>query len=1124
MGQNILQANGGQAQKQTHFVSLFTSRFLTGLYTNRNLLRGPMQYIYSDFYHLGSTDALCDGLNSELSIRQTMIRRPGNPVWCSTPTDSAVDSFYSFHEANGMISVIVDTTAKVDVATPSSLTTIFTKSASASESQFQGVNNSLYITDGVDTVKYIPNEPGNLNPDLPSTPYIWNFSAGAPTAAITYQITETGSSGVMWAGNTIWSTMGLLLDSNGNVQQLFSVNSLGTNSTQIGTTGNGAPDFDLTPGGTVTESGGTPITWTNWGEIVTWTPGMQTRNFSYAPTGATLNIPSVIYDPVTNQCYAQINGGSGVIVTASTTKPNFTPTNGWTQTVGAAKWAFYDPHIPGVWQPSTSYPAFGGGSDGLKSVVTPCTLPQAALGTSNATPVYLQVSSGGTSAPAGSYSPQWATSAGYITTETGGSDIIWNCLGSGTWTALTSYIPWEYGSNDFGVIYDTVSSTFQVCISATGPTGSSTPTFASTYGATTQDGINVGTPTFVGVTWSCVGSKLSWAANTQWYLPVQGFVPPQPSQPYGGATLSESGVNQYVINSGKSGGSAPSWNGIPNTTTDGTVTWRAVSNFTAVGFSWTKGMGYTYALKARKTSDPYVLTSPPLQIPGTNSPNITGPLGPPTGAGDGTVTTAAPVTIISGSNAGAQVLLTIAIPPGGFDPQFDTIEFYRSADGFATSGPYLFLTDIAIPPVGTLFAQIIDFMPDSATNLLPGLNPLITAPISNANDPIPGSYGSTQFVASSLGSTTPKAGTALQGVVYHQGRLWGFIGNSVFASGGPDTTTGNGMTAWPPTYEFPFDSPIVLLVATATALLVFTTTDIQILAGGPAIADYYSQLVGPGFGIDSQNAVALIAGLPYVFTSDRQFITIDPGGGFTRIGHPIGDKLVSYDPSSVYVTWHSYGDLDHAVYISNGSTEWYRCDPNPTPDSQLTGPVWSPRATIAGGFKAMQSIVVSAGNRKMLIGPSSAGYILARDSTFTTFTDASSAYSSYFTMGNIVLAHPGQMAETAFIEADFSKVGSQPSVFVLFDELGAYNGAAFENISNEYVSDPPKLYGPGNTPDTIWMNRYYFGQTTPDNGGDETPTPAWCKFLQLKVDFGNTDTVQNEMLAFTIFGALYQEK
>lgn len=260
-----------------------------------------------------------------------------------------------------------------------------------------------------------------------------------------------------------------------------------------------------------------------------------------------------------------------------------------------------------------------------------------------------------------------------------------------------------------------------------------------------------------------------------------------------------------------------------------------------------------------------------------------------------------------------------------------------------------------------------------------------------------------------------------------------------------------------------------------------------------------------------------------MFSSDKELVSIDAGGGVTRIGHPIADKISSFNPADAYLVHHHYGDADHALFISDGSSQWYRCDPNPTPDSQLTGPVWSPRATIAGGFQAIASIVTAPGVRQLLIGPSSAGHILSRDSSYTTFVDNASPYESYFTMGNIVLAHPGQMAELAFIEMDFMQLGTQPVVSVLFDELGATNGAAFEKISNSFVSDPPKLYGPTAVPDTLWMNRYYFGQTETAEGEQE-PITAWCKHMQIMVDFGNTDEVENELLAFTIFGALFQEK
>jgi hypothetical protein len=1120
---NILQANGAQPQKPTKFVSLFTSRFMSGLFTNRSLLRGPLSFIYSDYYHAGATDALCDGLNSEVSIRQTMIRRPGNPVWCSVQTTEAIDSFYSFHQSNGTISVIADGTAHVYVATPTSLTSIFTKSAAAGEATFQGIDTTLYIADGVDTVKYIP---GTTNPQTGKP--MWNWGGAAPTVAPTLAVTPTGTSGIAWVASTMWTTMGMLFDANGNIQQLTSVNASGTNTTQLGTTGNGAPAFVSGPGTTVTETSGTPIVWSNRGLIGSWSSGASYYNASTTPAGATLNLSCIIYDPITKACYMQINGGAGVVRTSGNTRPNFRAVVGWNQDGdGNCKWFYLGGiGVPGLWQPSHTYQLLGSVSndDSNSGIVTPTTVSQAGIGTANGTPLFWWIATNtGTSGTSGSYIPTWATTPGFPTND--GTNMIWNCVCNGTWLANTNYFPWSSTATSFGAIKDP-NGNIQICITANGPSAPTIPaTWATTYGNTTLDGVGSGN-SFVGVTWACVGSSLSWAPNTQWYLPTGGFVPPQASQAYGGATLSQAGINEYVINSGKSQTPGPpAWGALHTNTTDGTVTWYSASAFTAAGFSFTTGYGWCYAYKARKLSDSSVLTAPPLQIPGTNSPNITGPLGPPTGCGDGTVTSASPVAQIVGGNTGAQILITMV---GSTDPQFDTISVYRSTDGFGAGGPYLFLTDIPMPPMrGALpgIAQIIDFMPDKATALLPGLDPLEEAPVDNVNDPPPGQFGSTQFVSSGANTPTiPLAGTAIQGQVYHQGRLWAFVGNTVFASGGPDTNPGNGFTAWPPINEFPFDSPIVRLLPTANSLIVFTTTDVYLIGGGPAIADYYSQLLVGGVGLLSYNAVTVMLGLPYLFTSDRQYITIDPSGGFTRIGHPIGDKLTQYNPTAVYTTYHSYGDLEHALFLTDGSSEWYRCDPNPTPDSQMTGPIWSPRATIAGGFKAVQSIVVSPGTTKLLIGPAGAGNILARDSTFTNFQDNGSAYSSFFVAGNIVLAQAGQMAQLDFIEADFVQVGTQATVSVMFDELSPTNGASFEKISNEFVSDPPKLFGPTGIPKTMWMNRYFFGQTTPGNGGTQEPIPAWCKSLQLKVDFGNTDTIQNELLAFTIFGALYQEK
>lgn len=1239
-GPSLLNSVGGSPQKPVRFASIYTNRWISGLYTNRSLLRGPLDSLYTDFYHMGTTDVLCDGLNSEVSARSTMIRRPGNPAYSSANTSGAIDSFYGFHLSDGTIKVIADSTVDVEVITPSSITSIFTKSSGAGQGYFQGVDKTMYIADGVDLVKYIP---GQINP-ITGQP-IWNMGGVAPTVAPTVVSTQTGSAGVVWQANTVFTTMGLLLDQNGNIQQLISVNANGSNpSSQFGTSGNGSPAWNQTIFGTTTETSGTPIVWKNLGAINQWQ-----ASFSYGDAGvAGSAAPVAIFDPVTQSVYLNFNH-NGATSQSGTVKPSFNGVAGSSYWDNQCHWFFFGKYSDlQFWKPSTGYTnwyAAGGNHTPSNAAIEPVGMPPPTNQS-----VFLQVPTNtGTSGSA--YPPAFGNAVGTTTQD---NQLLWLNLGSATWSPVSSYTAWTGSPNStFSVINDpngnlqvcivsgvsgstqptaawqaahaysngntisdtnnnlqtittpgtsgvsktltnsiltskvatyttstnhgysagqlvTVTSsshntvfnvkdaiilstpalnTFTIAISAddittaadtgtsvAGPTwnttlagtttdGTATWTnggqrkgWGTTYGATTQDGTTV--------TWVNVGPSMAWAASTIWYLPASSFQPPSTSSSFGGASVIGNAFVQFVTSSGKSGGgSAPTFStNVGNFVLDNGIVWRSVSAFTAVGFALTTGTGWCYSYKARKLSDTYVLNPPPLQIPGTNSPNPVGPLGPPTGSADGTVTTASPVTQVVGANAGAQFTIS---GPGSTDPQFDTVEIYRAADGFGASGPYLLLTDIPMPvavggQAGTW--SIIDFMPDSATSTLPGLNPLITAPIAHQNDPPPGQFGSLFFQASSVTTpTVPAAGTALIGLTYHQGRLWGHIGNTVFVSGGPDTIPGNGFTAWPPGQTFPFQSNVIKLLATTAGLLVFTTTDLGFIGGGPAIADYYSQLIIPGLGLLSPNSVAVLGGIPYLFSADRQLLSIEMTNGVIRVGHPIGDLLAQFDPSQTYLTYHSYGDLDHALFLSDGSSQWFRCDVSPAPDGRYTGPVWSPKATVSGGFKAIASIETSPGTKQLLVGPPGVGKILARDSTFTTFTDGTSAYSSFFVMGNVTMAHPGQMVQLNFLDLDFKQLGSLPSVSVLFDEIAPTSQVPFETISNSFITDPPKLYGQTGIPQTMWMNRYYFGQTEPGNAQSE-PIPAWCKSMQIKVDFGNTDTVQNELMAFTIHAALWQEK
>lgn len=1101
---NLIQSAGGAPQKQTRYTSLFTSRFINGLYTNRSALRGPLDSIYSDFYKMGSTDACIGGLNSELTARLTMARRPGNPKYSTASTAAAVDSFFSFRHSNGSIEVVVDTTTDVEVLTPSSRTSIFTKAASAGQGYFEGVDGTMYIGDGVDTVKYIP---GTTNP-ITGKP-IWNWQGAAPTVAPTLNVVEAGNVSVTWQANTWFSTMGILIDSNGNAQQLLAVNNSGS---QFGMSGAGQPTWINTSGSVTSETSG--VQWENAGPIIPWAPNTSFSNYSTPGAGGLQS--SCCYDEITGCVFAN-SSPSNASGTTGASRPNFVGIPGvFTYNDGSLKSWFClgnaNTNSAGValWAPSKTVVAVGGGGTINNSFcIQPVNLPTAAGQPLPTQTIYLMRCNTGGTTSATYTNPNWATSAGNTVVD---NQLVWICLGGATWASTTNYLGWTSSTNAaFSVVKDS-HSILQVCIQG-GTSGGSNPfTNSATdpYGTITIDGtaqwVNVGPATHA-----------VWNASKQYYLPKSGFNAPSSYDPFGGAGITDGTNSEFCTQTGLSGGSAPSWNAtVGGSTTDNQAIWYNNGPPPANSFSWTAGHGYCYAYKARETSDVIVTTAPPL---------VSNPLGAPTGCGDGSVTTASPVTQINGSNAGAAVTIS---GPGSTDPQYDTVMIFRSADGFQASGPYLYLTEIPMPAVVSGIAgtwKIQDYMPDKPTATLPGLNPLIEAPVDNANDPPPGAFGSTQFTQSGGNTPTiPATGTALQGVVYHQGRLFGFIGSTVYCSGGPDTNPGNGFTAWPPTQAFPFQSQVVRLYSTTAGLIVFTTTDVCFIGGGPSIASYYPDKIGPGIGILSWNAVTTIAGIPYIFTSDRQILGFDPNGGITRVGHPIGDKLAAYNPANVYLTYHSFGDLDHALFIANGSSEWYRCDLNMSPDGKYTGPVWSPRATISGGFQAIQSIETSPGIHQLLVGPTGAGFVLARDSTFATFTDNTSPYSSYFTMGAIVLAHPGQMAETAFIEMDFMQVGTQPTISVLLDELPNVGSPTFEAISTSFVSDPPNLYGDAGVPTTLWMNRYYFSQTVPGQGVDNTPLPAWCKFLSLKVDFGSSDTIQNELIAFSIFGALWQEK
>lgn len=999
-------------------------------------------------------------------------------------------------------------------------TLLFAKSAGAGQTYFVAVAGVLYMGDGVDVRKYTP---------LNSNGLVWNWGGAAPTSQPNVTIVSAAASPVAWQANTWFSTMGIIIDSNGNSQQLISVNALGTNATQFGTSGNGQPAWNQAPGGSTNDG---TVVWENKGPVGTWAPN---TTFGGAGSFGTAADPAVIYDTNSDAYYENSRPGP---TSSGAVKPPFNGVVGSNYFDGSCNWVCVGPPTGSVvlaanWTPSTPYANPLGGGFGI--IIEPANPP-----VSNQTSFAQFVTTNGTSNASFS-SPNWATIAGQITPPDG--DLSWICLGSSVWTAVTNYSGWSHSDDhSFRCVVDTVNQ-LQVCIqtgtskSGTAPwhvwvslavvpasttiidtngnkqfttpggtSGVGTPSWATTVGSTTSDGSVTWTclgPAYGFTTtdgtaiWVCVGPAVNatWTSNQIYYLPKIGFSPPTAASPFGGAAVVDTNTNdQFVIKTGVSGGSTPSWNvNIAGDTQDNTVLWYNDGPAPANFISWTKGHVYAYSFKARTLTDFYSTSiGGVLPIP----PGLTNPLPAPTGSETGLITTASPVFTIVGANNGAVNTVTGL---GSTDPQFDTIIIWRDADGGGPSNMFE-LTEIpAPPPIGGVAQPwtFVDFLPDTPTANFPGLNPLIPAPIDDTNDAPP---------------------NAFLPMVYNFQRIWGADGQDVLFSGGPDVITGNPNESFNPIADLPFLANVVRLVKTSQGLVTFLTDSIEIIAGGPQTASFFSVTLAPGTGLSSYNALDQFAGEIYFFSSDNRLVLISPSLNMSNSGFPIGDQLsnlpssgvsdATWNPANVYVAILQNG-IDNCLIVADGSTGWYRQNPHQVPGgAQGPEPIWSTFANITNGCKMVQTVETSPGIKKLLVGGvTNNKKILYRN--LSAFTDDGTQYDAHFTMGAITLAHPGQMAILDFIEADMSGQSYKPTVSFLLDELSG----TFVNFTLNPVFDPPSLYGTTIIPSTYSPNRYYFSGTA---------SLSKCRYIQIKVDFGTT-SFGDEIFNLTIFGRLAVE-
>lgn len=995
-------------------------------------------------------------------------------------------------------SVVSSGAVYYDWQTSGTSSMLFAKKEGAGQTHFVAVAGILYAGDGVDTWMYTPGvSDTNDNKGSFGIPDVWNWSGPAPSSQLTINSVASGAEAISWKALTFYTTMGLIIDDNDNIQQLYSVNANGGNPPPAvyGTSGNGTPDLPFTVSGTLTDGG---VTWTNLGPITLWQSGTV-----YQP-GAP------IYDPATNCIFITTHNYA---VTSGFTYPSFINTSNlsWrlTETTKAggntARWMCLgqvgvSPTCVLTWAKNTAFGKYiqpGSGSDPNVyncAIVYPLIPTEANIaaymaGTGPAIYLYGATTAGTTAnrtyTPWTGIPPTGAGSQvpGSITIDanpTLSSGLEWLCLGPKAWASGAVYTAWVTPGCLFSCIEDG-NGDMQACIVG-GTSAGSAPTWETGYGSITTES--------TGVQWVCVGPPVSWAANTQWCLPTNGFSPPSSSQAFGGVEAVGAGYVQAVTISGQSGGpSAPSWSTtIGNTTSDGSVTWTTASAYSANSLAWSFGFCYAYSFYSRLADDDYNITisSGGLGPP----PGLTDVLGVSTGSQTGNMTTASLIYQITGANSGS---INRISGLGSEDPQFDTIIIWRSPDMASGSANMYFLTEILMPPPINGVAQpwtFNDYLPNAPQIIngisYPGLNNLIPAPIDDQNDP---------------------PNIDFRPMVFHMNRIWGISKNEVMFSGGPDVLAGNSNSAFSPSDEFEYLQNPIRVVKTSQGLAVWLPGSIEFIAGGPLTASFYPITIAPGIGLGNFNALDQHGGEITFVTVDGRLMVLTASLDAVEIGFQIADKiLANITPSTAYIADLDVA-LDQCFFVADGATGWYRCWPR-TP--QLTGPgiSWSPFATITGGCKMVQMVEITPGVKKLLVGAATGGHsILMRD--LSTYKDGNSEYDAWFVIGSLMLCHPGQLAICKFLEFDFSPVDIEPTISFLLNEISG----TFTPFTLTPQFDPPSLYGMVFSPSSYSPLRYYFPGVN---------AVARCRHMQVKIDFG-TDNTADEMLNMTVYGRLQIE-
>jgi hypothetical protein len=154
------------------------NRFQAGLVTQRNPLNSPFSIVGMNV--VTHYDALIDGLNTEVSNFNTLIRRYGFTAFSANSLSEQPDNIDVFVNITGVYRTMVDTSGHLYWVNAGTFTPIIAKSGTGT-GRFATVGNWMYYADGSDNLKW-------------DGTHLWNWGIVAPTVAPTLQFNAQANS------------------------------------------------------------------------------------------------------------------------------------------------------------------------------------------------------------------------------------------------------------------------------------------------------------------------------------------------------------------------------------------------------------------------------------------------------------------------------------------------------------------------------------------------------------------------------------------------------------------------------------------------------------------------------------------------------------------------------------------------------------------------------------------------------------------------------------------------------------------------------------------------------------------------------------------------------------------